>query len=212
MCLNNSLFHCSQLKWSLEYSASAFLDALMSLNSSNLLPTGPCSFNLQWHNEFSFITIDTFWYVRSPSLKTARLPRWELSTQMFHAVWCTYQFFSCYFAAFRNRPNNFLKRDSFCKGWCAPSLHLHAPNKLSNMKDLVTSFLVEAKPKRTLWKASTSYVLGVRQGSTMQQSNFLPKWYMSFDVIGDSDFLKSKARWSLQSRRQAKCWYDMFFW
>lgn len=186
----------------------------MNLNSSNLLPTGPCSFNLQWHNEFSFITIETFQYVHSPSPKTARLARWELSTQMFHAVWYTYQIFPCYFAGFRNRPNHFLKPDSFCKGWSAPSLHLRAPNKLGNVKDPVMSSLVEAKPKRTLWKVNTFYILWVKQRSPMQQSNFLPKWYTSFDIISDLGLLKSNAKWSLQSRRQyqhTECWYDMFF-
>lgn len=79
----------------------------MSLNSSNLLPTGPCSFNLQWHNEFSFITTETFRCAHSPSLKTARVPQWELSTQIFHTVWYTYQFFRCYFVGFRN---HFLKK------------------------------------------------------------------------------------------------------
>lgn len=53
----------------------------MSLNSSNLLPTGPCSFNLQWHNEISFITIEIFRYVHSLSLKTEKLPLWELSIE-----------------------------------------------------------------------------------------------------------------------------------
>lgn len=187
----------------------------MSLNSSDLLPTGPCSFNLQWHNEFSFITVETVWYVHSPSLKTARLPWWELSTQMFYALGYTYQISPCYFAGFRNRPNYFLKPYGFSKGWSAPSLHLHAPHKLGDVKGLVMTSLVEAKLRRTLWKANASYVLWVRWRSPVQESNFLPKWYMSFDIVGDSGLLKSNAKWCLQSRRQyqlTQCWYDMFFW
>lgn len=185
----------------------------MSLNSANLLPTGPCSFNLQWHNEFSFITVETFWYVHSPSLKTTRLPWLELSTQMFHALSYTYQIFLCYFAGFRNRSNHFLKPDSFCKGSSAPLLHLHATNKLGNVKSLVMTFLVEAKLRRTLWKANTSYILWVRWRSPVQQNNFLPKWYTPFDIVGDSDLLESNA--FKQSHRQYKltqCWDNMFFW
>lgn len=119
----------------------------------------------------------------------------------------------CYFAGFRNRPNHFLKPGSFCKGSSAPSLHLHATNKLGNVKSLVMTFLVEAKLRRTLWKANTSYVLWVRWRSPVQQSNFLPKWYTSFDIVGDSDLLESDA--FKQSHRQYKltqCWDNMFFW
>lgn len=59
---------------------------------------------------FSFITIETFRCVRSPSLKTARVPQWELSTQIFHTVWYTYQFFRHYLVGFRN---HFLKKIIF---------------------------------------------------------------------------------------------------
>lgn len=122
----------------------------MSLNSSNLLPTGPCSFNLQWHNEISFITIEIFQYVHSLSLKTERLPRWELSTEKLHAVWYTYQIFPCYFAGFRNRPDHFLNPVCFSKGWSEPSLHPYVPSKPRNMKDPFSSFLVRARQKNIL--------------------------------------------------------------